>query len=105
MPIWPNGVGTWRVSGAIRSRSNEPLVRSGKRSARHCVRHRHPLTATPKSPGVLRVPAQAGQGSGPMADTFPAPWRTVFRCDAGRFGVASGMLSAMPGTLSGMAMA
>lgn len=51
----------------------------------------------------LRAPAQAGHDSGVMADTFPATWRTAFRREAGRFAVAPGMLSAVPGTVSGMA--
>ncbi|MEJ1961812.1 MAG: hypothetical protein WDO56_09785 [Gammaproteobacteria bacterium] len=51
----------------------------------------------------VRAPVQAGHDSGVMADTFPAAWRTVFRCEAGRFAVAPGLLSAVPGTVSGMA--
>lgn len=37
-----------------------------------------------------------------MADTIPAAWRTPFRIDAGHFGRAAGLPSAMAGTLSGM---
>jgi hypothetical protein len=44
---------------------------------------------------MLRIPGHDGQDSGMMADTVPAPWRTVFRSDGGHFGGWNGMLSAM----------
>ena len=37
-----------------------------------------------------------------MADSIPGPWRTAFREHGGRFWQSSGMVSAMPGTLSAM---
>jgi transposase InsO family protein len=45
--------------------------------------------------GVVRVPAHDGHDSGPMADTIPTAWRTMFRPDGGHFGGRSGTLSAM----------
>jgi hypothetical protein len=53
--------------------------------------------AMPKSGFManMRAPAQGGHHSGVMADTIPAPWRTLFRRDDGHFGGSSGMLSAM----------
>jgi hypothetical protein len=44
----------------------------------------------------LRAPDHGGHHSGVMADTIPAPWRTLFRRDDGQFGGSSGMVSAMP---------
>ena len=77
------------------------LVRHVVRECAPCVARRYVRSRSAgwsrnnNSGGEVRVPAHDGHDSGPMADTIPAAWRTVFRPDGGQFGGRSGTLSAM----------